>query len=482
MKKTKIIATMWPAVESESNIIKLYKSWINIIRLNFSHASQDSAKKTITTIQKLNESGKTNLSLLLDTKWPELRIGDIPLRITYKKGETFFIYIEKDKVIWEKNIRCDYSFLIKDCKKGNIILIDSWNFKVKVTGKTKDYLEVKAMNAWEVTSRRHVNIPRLELQFKDILSEKDISDISFWAQNKLDFIAASFIRNKEEVEAIREILIKNNSPETKIISKIENQEGIDNLDSIINASDGIMVARGDLWIEVPIEKLPIYQQKIIEKCREKGRFVIVATHFLESMIWNPFPTRAESSDIYNAVCQKPDCVMLSGETSVWKYPIESVQMMVKMIEQAEKNTNYSYQNYSDEGLRESDIEKKYMIRSGLYLSKELKAKAVIIFTKTWLLARLTSAFKPSLPVFAFTKFEKTEKILNIFFWIQAFFLENWNQENYEQNLENAIKKLIEIKKVRITDSVIVINDIQKKGREIPILEVIKIKNFIDRAE
>lgn len=480
MKKTKIIATMWPAVESESNIIRLYKSWVNVIRLNFSHASQDSAKKVIETIKKLNQNGKTNLSLLLDTKWPELRIGDIPLRITYKKGEVFFMYIKKEKVIGEKNVRCDYPFLVKDCKKWTIILIDSWNFKVKVVGKTESYLEVKAMNAWEITSRRHVNIPGLALQFKEVLSEKDISDITFWAQNKLDFIAASFIRNKEEVQAIKEILVKNNSPETKVISKIENQEGIDNLEEIVDASDGIMVARWDLWIEVPIEKLPIYQQRIIEKCREKGKFVIVATHFLESMIWNPFPTRAESSDIYNAVCQKPDCVMLSWETSVWKYPIESVEMMVKMIEQAERNTNYSYENYSDEWLRESDKEKKYMIRSGLYLSKELKAKAVIIFTKTWLLARLTSAFKPSLPVFAFTKFEKTEKILNILFWIQAFFLETWNQENYEQNLEDAIKKLIKMKKVKITDSVIVINDIQKKGREIPILEVIKIKNFIDR--
>lgn len=480
MKKTKIIATMGPAVESEANIINLYKSGINVIRLNFSHASQDSAKKVITTIQKLNASGKTNLSILLDTKWPELRIGDIPLKITYKKGETFHMYIEKEKVIGEKNVRCDYPYLVKDCKKGNIILIDSGNFKVRVVWKTSDYLEVKAMNAGEITSRRHVNIPGLELQFKDLLSQKDISDITFGAENKLDFIAASFIRNKDEVNAIREILVKNNSPETKIISKIENQEGIQNLDSIIDASDGIMVARGDLGIEVPIEKLPIYQQRIIQKCREKGKFVIVATHFLESMIANPFPTRAESSDIYNAVCQKPDCVMLSWETSVGKYAIQSVEMMVKMINQAEKNTSSSFENYSDAGLRESDIEKKYMIRSGLFLSRELKAKAVIIFTKTGLLGRLTSAFRPEIPVYAFTKYPKTQKILNILFGINSFFLENWNQENYEQNMENALRKLLEMKKITPKDNVIVINDIQKKGREIPVLEVIKIQNYIDR--
>ncbi len=478
MKKTKIIATMWPAIENESTLIKLYKAGVNVIRFNFSHANQESVKKTIEIIWKLNTSWKTNFSLLLDTKWPELRIGDMSGKIMYKKWELFSIYIEKERIVWEKNVRCDYPFIIRDCQKGNIILIDSWNFKVKVVEKNKDFLVVKAMNTWEITSRRHVNIPWLKLQFNE-LSQKDISDITFWAKNGFSFIAASFIRNESEVRAIREILIKNNAADIKIISKIENQEGIDNIDSIVNVSDGIMVARGDLWIEVPIEKLPIYQEKIVEKCREKGKFVVIATHFLESMIVNPFPTRAESSDIFNAVCQKPDAVMLSGETSVGKYPVQSVEMMVKMINQAEKSINYSYKNFSDNWLRKEDIEKKYMIRSGLYLSDELKAKALIIFTKTWLLARLTWAFKPNIPVFAFTKYEKTQRNINIIFWIQSFFLPDWNQENYQENLDSSIKKLLKTKKITPTDRVIVINDIQNDKKEIPILEIIKVQDFID---
>lgn len=469
---------MWPAIENESTILKLYKSWVNVIRFNFSHANQESVKKTLEVISNLNRSWKTNLSLLLDTKWPELRIWDISGKIMYKKGETFHIYIDKEKIIWEKNVRCDYSYIIRDCKKGNIILIDSWNFKVKVIEKNKDFLIVKSMNTWEITSRRHVNIPWLKLEFNE-LSQKDISDITFWAKNWFHFIAASFIRNAGEVNAIRDILIKSNAPDIKIISKIENQEWIDNLDAIIDASDGIMVARWDLWIEVPIEKLPMYQERIVEKCREKGKFVAIATHFLESMITNPFPTRAESSDIFNAVCQKPDAVMLSWETSVWKYPIQSVEMMIKMIRQAEKSIHYSYKNFSDSWLREADKEKKYMIRSGLYLCDELDAKALVIFTKTWLLARLTSAFKPSIPVFAFTKFERTEKILNILFWIQSFFLSDWNQENYQKNLDSALARLVETKKIKWTDTVIVINDIQNNKKEIPVLEIIKIQDFID---
>lgn len=478
MKKTKIIATMWPAVEGEANIIKLYKSGINVIRFNFSHAQQEHVKKTVTTIEKLNASGKTNLSFLLDTKWPELRIWDMTGKNIYKKWETFNIYVERDKITESKDVRCDYPFIVRDCKKGNTILIDSWNFKVKVVSKTKDYLEVKAMNAGEVTSRRHVNIPWLKLEFNNELSEKDISDITFGAKNGFHYIAASFIRNKEEVFAIRRILTENGAPDTKIISKIENQEWIDNLDSIIDASDGIMVARGDLGIEVPVEKLPIYQKQIIKKCREKGKFVIVATHFLESMIVNPFPTRAESSDIFNAVCQKPDCVMLSGETAVGKYPIQSVEMMKKMVEQAEKIMDYDYENYSDKWLRKEDIEKKYMIRGGLYLSKQLQAKALVIFTKAGILARLTSAFKPEIPVIAFTKFERTEKMLNILFGMESYFLKNRNQESYEQNLESAVNMLISSKRIKSTDTIIVINDIQKNGEEFPILEVVKVQNYI----
>ncbi|USN59371.1 MAG: hypothetical protein H6767_00135 [Candidatus Peribacteria bacterium] len=201
-------------------------------------------------------------------------------------------------------------------------------------------------------------------------------------ENGFSFIAASFIRSAKNVEEIRKLLKKFNGEEIKIISKIENEEGVENLDEIIAASDGIMVARGDLGIEVPIKKLALYQKQMVEKSRTAGKFVITATHLLETMIENPFPTRAESSDVFNSVLQKPDCLMLSGETAVGKFPIESVKMMTSIIKEAEKNITYEHEHFAFKGYTPRDLEKKLLIKSGICTGEELQAKAVIILTKS----------------------------------------------------------------------------------------------------
>lgn len=474
--KTKIVATMWPAIEKERDIIKVFKAGVQVIRFNFSHAKYDSTLKTVNIINKLNKEKITNLSYLLDTKWPEIRVWEITWEFEYKKWESFKIYAN-NKSLTKKDIWIDYPHIVNDLKKWKSIIIDSGTLKVKVTEKTKEYLVVKTLNSWKISTRRHVNLPGINLKF-DWLSQKDKDDILFAVKNNFHFIAASFVRSAEDVIEIRKLLEKNWGQTIKIISKIENQEGIDNLDEIIMVSDGIMVARGDLWIEVPVEKLWKHQKEMVEKCREKWKFVIVATHFLESMIYSPFPTRAETSDIFNATRWQPDSLMLSWETAVGKYPILSIKMMSKVIKEAEKTITYKYKDFSDDGLRVTDIEKKYMIKSWLFLWEQLKAKAILVFTKTWLLARLASTYKPKLPVYAFTKFESTEKYANILYNTTAFHLTSWDQNNFAQNLDDAIKFLLKEKILTKNDTIIVINDIQKSKKEIPVLEIINLWDFL----
>lgn len=476
MKKTKITATMWPSIASEKKIIAAYKAGLNIVRFNFSHAEYESTLKVKAIMDSLNKEGRTKLSFMLDTKGPEIRVWDMEGLNKYKKNENFRMYVDPKKVKNSKDIRCDYPYLVEDLKIWKRITIDSGSFKVKIIWKTKEYLEVKALNDGKVKSRRHINLPGVKLRFNK-LSQKDIDDISFAAKNGFHYIAASFVMNKENVREIRSLLDSQNGQSIKIISKIENQEWIDNLWEIIDESDGVMVARWDLGIEVPIEKLWKYQKEMIQQSREKWKFVIVATHFLESMIELPFPTRAETSDIFHTVLEQPDSVMLSWETAVWKFPIQSIKIMSKVINEAERSIIYKHKDFSNTWLSQRDIEKKLMIKSGIYLWEELKAKALIVFTKSGKLARLASSYRPKFPVYAFTKYEKTEKYINMLYWIIPFFLPNWIQENYHKNLEYSLKMLLEKKLLKFTDTIIVINDIQKNDIEIPVLEIINLKDL-----
>jgi pyruvate kinase len=228
-----------------------------------------------------------------------------------------------------------------------------------------------------------------------------------------------------------------------------------------------MVARWDLWIEVPIEKLAVYQKMIVGKCRAKWKFVVTATHLLETMIENPFPTRAESSDVFNSVLQWADSLMLSWETAMWKFPIESVEMMTKIIREAEKNVSHAHDNFSNDWLSKRDIEKKALIRSAVFIGEELKAKAIIILTKTWLLAKLASAFRPNMDVYSFTNNEKSVRTMNVLYAVKPFHLVWWNKDNYNETLELAINELKSKGLIKNWQKLVAINDIQKNGIEIP---------------
>ncbi len=330
-----IIATLWPSTSTKEKIEELYKLWVRVLRFNFPHAKYDwilQMKENISHVEK-KIGGK--FMLLADTEWPGIRIWDLKKPQDYKKWDVFKMCVDKKYIDENKTLFCNYPYLIKDSKVGDIIKIDSWLFDVRVTRKTKNYLYVKALNNANITSQRHVNLPRKKLRI-ETLSQKDKEDILFCIKENFVYVAMSFVRNAQDIRDLRNFLYDHGASHLKIIAKIETQEAIDNVSEIIRVSDAIMVARWDLGTEMPIETIPWIQQHIIGKVKRKWKKVIVATQMLESMINNSIPTRAEVSDIFLAAQQWSDFVMLSGETAIWKFPIECVKVMNNVIDEAQK--------------------------------------------------------------------------------------------------------------------------------------------------
>lgn len=471
MKKTKIIATIWPSTWEEEKIVEMYKNWVNMIRFNFSHADYENAQRVVDIITKLNSNWKTNLSMILDTKWPEIRTWDLKEKIQFLKWDVFNIFTEKIINKEDNSLFCDYPFLSEDVSLWDIIRIDSWLFDVIVKEVFAWYIKVEALNDALIWSRRHINLPWVKLRLPWVTDE-DKQSIRFAIDNKFDFIAMSFVRNIDNIKELRDFLYKNWWNDIRIISKIENQEAIENMDDIVKYSDWVMVARWDLWIEIPIQKLPIYQKQIVKKSREYWKFVIIATHLLETMIENAFPTRAEVSDVFNSILQKVDSLMLSWETTIWKYPIEAVKIMKDTICQAEQTIIYEHNSFNIWDIKQSDKEKMYLIRSALYISEEIEDACIMILTKTWLLARLASVFRPNCRVFAFTKDINIYKYMNALFWISPGYTISNDSDLYDWF--NEISELKNEWHLQLWSKVIVISDYIQEELEIPTLKIVTV--------
>jgi pyruvate kinase len=475
IKKTKIIATIWPSTRNEDMILKLYKAWVNVLRFNFSHADYENATKVWNIVKEFNKNNKTKLWLMLDTKGPEIRTWDYEGLKSYQTGDIFNIYVDKTKVSQNsKDQFCDYPYLLDDIEVGWIIKIESWLFDVVVQEKKDDYVIVQALHSIEIKQRRHINLPGIRLKLPWLM-EQDKKDVLFAIEQWFDYIAMSFVRNKDNIQECRNFLDSHGGENIHIISKIENQEAIDNYEEIVEYSDGVMVARGDLWIEVPIENLPIYQQQIIESCRNKGKYVIVATHLLESMIENPFPTRAEVSDIFNAITQKTDAIMLSWETTIGKYPIQAVEMMKSIALKAESLLDYTPEEFHNNHFTESDNEKKCLIRSAISIADKLNINSIIVFTKTGRLAKIAAAYKSKIKIYAFTNKESTVTNSTLLFWVKSRYLP---YEHHTQALEDALQTMIRMKDINSNEKIIVITDIKKDNYETPTLEIIHVDRFL----
>lgn len=326
--KTKIIATLGPASQDYSILRKMMLCGLDVVRINFSHGNYSDYLKEIVLVRKLNQKYRRHIKLLGDLEGFRIRIGELKKPIELKKGEIFFLSKEIN-FLKEDIIPFDYKGNLKDIKPKNIIYIDDGNLCLEVLGYKNNLLKARVLVGGLLKSRKGINIPEANLKFSSI-NKKDLQDIEFCIENKFDYIAQSFVRNKYDIIKIRKIL-ENKQTDIKIIAKIECKEAIKNIDEIISVADSIMIARGDLGVSLPIQEVPIIQKEIIKKCKIKNKPVIVATQMLESMTENIRPTRAEVSDVANAILDGADFLMLSAETAIGKYPVESVRMMNEII-------------------------------------------------------------------------------------------------------------------------------------------------------
>ena len=409
-KKTKIVCTLGPASDSEEVLTQLVQNGLNVCRFNFSHGSHEEQKARMDTAKKVREKLNLPIALLLDTKGPEIRTGNFAdPEVLLEQGSQFIITM--DEVLGTKE-KCTVSYkgLVGDVKVGDTILIDDGLVGLRVTEiKDQDIICV-VENSGIVKNHKGVNLPGVKINLP-ALTEKDISDIEFGIEQGIDFIAASFVRKASDVLAIREILENNNATHIQIISKIENQEGVENLDEILQVSDGLMVARGDLGVEVPTEEIPIIQKNMIKKCNELGKPVITATQMLDSMIRNPRPTRAEVTDVANAIYDGTDAIMLSGETAAGKYPVEAVKVMASIAKRIEETLDY------EELLKASNLKGSTVTDAISYATcttaVELNASAIVTSTSSGHTARMVSKFRPKTPIVAATDSEVTKRQLSL---------------------------------------------------------------------
>ena len=409
-KKTKIVCTLGPASDSEEVLTQLVQNGLNVCRFNFSHGSHEEQKARMDTAKKVREKLNLPIALLLDTKGPEIRTGNFAdPEVLLEQGDQFIITM--DEVLGTKE-KCTVSYkgLVGDVKVGDTILIDDGLVGLRVTEiKDQDIICV-VENSGIVKNHKGVNLPGVKINLP-ALTEKDISDIEFGIEQGIDFIAASFVRKASDVLAIREILENNNATHIQIISKIENQEGVENLDEILQVSDGLMVARGDLGVEVPTEEIPIIQKNMIKKCNELGKPVITATQMLDSMIRNPRPTRAEVTDVANAIYDGTDAIMLSGETAAGKYPVEAVKVMASIAKRIEETLDY------EELLKASNLKGSTVTDAISYATcttaVELNASAIVTSTSSGHTARMVSKFRPKTPIVAATDSEVTKRQLSL---------------------------------------------------------------------
>lgn len=439
-KKTKIICTIGPASESKDMMKKLVENGMDLIRLNFSHGDFEEHGQRIRNIREVSKEMDRNIAILLDTKGPEVRLGDFANGSeTYEKGDIVTIVREPMLGIKERfHIQCPEVF--DDVNVGGTILIDDGKCRLTVLDKKDGELRCRIENPHTLKSKKGCNLPGVKLSMP-FVSAKDEADIRFGCQQGIDYIAASFTRRKEDVLAIRKICQEEGREDVQIIPKIENQEGFDNLREILEAADGVMVARGDLGVDVSLELVPIYQKRIIRIANEMGKPVVTATHMLESMQGNPRPTRAEASDVANAILDGTDAIMLSGESAAGAYPVEAVQTMVKIATAIESQI-YPYQETLSKQIGNSQRTKNDAIGISVAdTALAMDVAAIVAFTQSGNTARRLSKYRPKAPIIAVTFDDKTQRSLAANWGVITYKSDIVNNANNESELAREIAKM-----------------------------------------
>src|SRR5574344_2241413 len=469
MKQTKIVASISDRRCDTGFIRELFDAGMNVVRMNTAHASADGIRTIISNTRAVSR----HIGILIDTKGPEVRSTGNDEPIQYRIGEKVRIYGNPDKDTTHDEVNLSYPNIAEDVNVGDDILFDDGELDMKVVGKEGNCLIVEVQNDGKLGSHKSVNVPGAHIDLP-ALTEKDRKNILLAIEQDIDFIAHSFVRNREDVLAVQRILDEHHS-DIKIISKIENQEGVDNIDEIIEASYGIMIARGDLGIEVPIERIPGIQRQIIRKCIRARKPVIVATQMLHTMIENPRPTRAEVTDIANAIAQHTDALMLSGETASGKYPYEAVQTMAQIAEQTEKDL-------FDEGVIELPVEdncdiRDFMAHSAIEATEKLGVKGIITDSSTGITARNLAAFRGPNPVLAICYNDRLQRLLNLSYGVIAVY-QKGKIDNQELFLA-AVRMLRQKGYIELNDKIAYLSGNIAAGGGTKLLEVNTVKEVFD---
>jgi pyruvate kinase len=426
LKKTKIICTMGPTTEKEGILDDLIANGMNCARFNFSHGDHAEHLGRITAVREAAAKADKVISLILDTKGPEMRLGEFrDGKVMLEKGNRF-VLTYSDEPGDETHVPISHKELYKEVKPGDTILLSDGLVGLNVESIEGKDIVTKILNSGKMSTKKRVAAPGVSVSLPPI-SEQDEKDIIFGISQDMDFVAASFIQRASDVEAIRELIKKNNG-HMEIIPKIENLEGVKNIDEIIEAADGIMVARGDLGVEIPAEDVPLIQKNIITKCNKAGKPVIVATQMLESMTANPRPTRAEASDVANAILDGTDAIMLSGETANGDYPVEAVQTMNKIAQRIESSLHYK-KIFVNQGFAHLQNTTDAIAHATVQLAYELDASAIITPTETGYTTRVVSKYRPKAVIVAYAANERTARHLNLRWGVYAVKGQFWDNVN-----------------------------------------------------
>lgn len=445
MKKTKIICTMGPNTRDKEAFREVALAGMDVARLNFSHGDHEEQKQQMDVIKEVREEIGRPIAILLDTKGPEIRTGKLTdgKKVTLVKGQEFTLCTEE--ILGDAcRTSITYPELVEDVAPGDVILIDDGLIGLRVKKVSDTEILCQVENGGELGEKKGVNVPNVKVMLPDV-TDKDWDDILFGIEQGIDFIAASFVRSAECIVEIKDFLKKHGGENIDVIAKIENSEGVENIDEIIDAADGIMVARGDLGVEIPPEEVPYIQKRIIRKCNERSKPVITATQMLDSMIRNPRPTRAEAGDVANAIYDGTDAIMLSGETAMGKYPVKAVQMMAKIAETTEAHLDLEKLVKKNKFKRKQDISGAVGFAS-VTTAISMDAVAIITPTITGKTARLISHFRPSMPIYAISPIDQNVRKMQLYWGVYP--LKGMEEDSTLHMIENSMRIVRKRKLVR----------------------------------
>ena len=467
-RRTKIIFTIGPATDSEKMLTELIGTLhVDICRINMAHANHDYVREVVQRVRKVSDAVKRPISIMMDVKGPEIRTGDVEHPIKLEPGEIFDFTIRPglpgDEEV--RSVDVNYAELINDVEVGSIVLVDNGLIRLEVLEKKEARIRCKVLIAGELTSRRHINLPGVKVNLP-ALTDKDRADTKVGIACGVDLYALSFVREGADIEQLRDFLYENGGDKARIVAKIEDQSAISNIEEIIDQCDGLMVARGDLGIECPFETLPTIQRNTVKACISKGKPVIIATHMLESMIHSPMPTRAEVTDVANAVLEEADCVMLSGETTIGKYPIACVEAIDKISRNIDANGEKA--GFSTNLPLTSD--KAKIQHSAVVMANELNAVAILCFTRSGAMARGVSALRPKTSaIYTFSNSENTIKHLRLHHGVMP--IQMTFASEPEVTLNRALKQLVKRKLLLPGDKIVVVSDILASDRVIDSIQL-----------